>query len=161
MENDINIDIADYFENCINLSEIGKYDKFINFKPMPNEYSNNVLFPKNTQFRFTTNELKKEKLTKHDMDCALDRMYFAVKDNIEKELNELLKEKIKTIRLKAEKKIEKLKEKPRKKLEKLKNFDILSRSFQTRQDSEEVSLNPSLTQEQSQPLNPSPFPQEP
>ena len=84
MPNDIENDIRD---NQINLSEIGKYGKFIDFGIKENDHTHF-----DGLFHFTTNDLKKEKLTKHDRDFAIDRMFFALKDGIEKEVDDLLKD---------------------------------------------------------------------
>ena len=111
MPNDIENDI---WPNQINLSEIGKYNKFVDFGIKDNDHPHFSRL-----FYFTTNEQKKEKLTKHDSDSAIGRMFFTLQDGIEKEVEKQLRNEINEIRKKAEKRIEKLKEKPRKKLRKL------------------------------------------
>jgi hypothetical protein len=90
MINDIEkIDNAD-----INLDEIGKYGKFINFVKIPKEY-NMVLFPANIPFLFNTNELVKEKLSKEERFSAMKRMKECLDKKIEDELKEDFKLKIK------------------------------------------------------------------
>lgn len=128
MPNDIENDI---WPNQINLSEIGKYNKFVDFGIKDNDHPHFSRL-----FYFTTNEQKKEKLTKHDRDSAIGRMFFTLQDGIEKEVEKQLRNEINEIRKKAEKRIEKLKEKPRKKLRKLKGYNELFKLY-SRQDSEE------------------------
>lgn len=115
----------------INLSEIGKYNKFISFVRMPSEYDSMVLFPKNTPFHFKTNDLVKEKLTESERFLAMERMQECLDMRIEKEISQDVKlfNKIKEIQEKAKKRIEKLKEKPIKNLRKKYNYEIIEKYF--------------------------------
>jgi hypothetical protein len=124
----------------INLSEIGKYGKFINFVKIPKEY-NTVLFPADIPFIFTTNELKKEKFTEQDHFLAMFRMQKCLNNKIESELKEdyKLQSKIKDIEFKTKKRIEKLKEKPLKKLQKKYGIDRFDKYFESKLESEAES----------------------
>ncbi len=141
---DKDIEILNDLPNCnesVNLSEIGKYDKFINFVPMPKEYDSMVLFPKYIPFMFHNNEMVKEKLSDSERFLAMVRM----KENLMQLMEEKLKEnhklqnKIKIIKDKARKKIYKLKEKPLNKLKKEYGYERFEEYFKPKfmQDSSE------------------------
>jgi hypothetical protein len=131
MPNDIENDV---WPNQINLSEINKYNKFIDFgiKDKDHPHFSGL-------FHFTNNELKKEKLTEPDRYLAMVRMQECLNNKIEAELKEdyKLQSKIKDIEFKAKKRIEKLKEKPLKKLQKKYGIDRFDKYFEPKLDSSE------------------------
>ena len=135
----------------INLDEIGKYGKFINFTKMPPEYDNMVLFPKDRPFEFTTDRLTEEKLTKEDCSRNMAVMQYYLKEHIEKELKKdsKLQTKISKINRKTRERIEKLEAKSSKKLNKQFGMERFEEYFKSKQATEEASLNPFSTQEQS------------
>jgi hypothetical protein len=144
MPNDIdNLDNVD-----INLSEIGKYDKFINFTKMPKEYSGMVLFPEPRPFIFTTDYLVKEKLGEDERFLAMERMQEFLYKKIEDELKEdyKLQEKIKVVEDKIKKytekamlKIEKLKAKPKKKIQEKYGYKRMQDYFEAKLMNQEES----------------------
>jgi hypothetical protein len=143
MTNDIYpLDNAD-----INLSEIGKYDKFINFVKMPEEY-NTVLFPWPRPFTFATNDLEKEKLGEGERFLAMERMQGFLDKKIEDELKqdqklqekiEIIEDKVRKYKEKARLRIEKLEAKPKKKIQEKYNYKIMKEYFEPRLMSEEES----------------------
>lgn len=121
-------DIQPMFIQSINISDIGKYDRFIETHN-PSIDVNDVHL-----YKFHSNELTQKKLTQDDRDNALDRMFFTLQTWIEREVEEKLQYKIADINRKAKEKIEKLKEKPREKLRKKLHYYQLLESY-ARQDS--------------------------
>lgn len=144
---DKDIEILHDLPNCresVNLSEIGKYDKFINFVPMPPEYDSMALFPKDTPFMFHNNEMSKGKLIESDRFLAMERMQNAINKKIEEELKEncVLQKKIKKIedkireyKEKARLKIQKLEEKPKDIIKKKYNYSIFEEYFEPKLNS--------------------------
>jgi hypothetical protein len=151
-------DVDGVFPNEINLSKIGKYDKFINFTKMPKEYSGNVLFPEPRPFHFTTNDLVKEKLSKHEMFSAMERMQKFLDKKIEDELKQdyklqekirQIEDKIKKAQEKAKIRIDKLKSKPKKKIQEKYGYKRMEEYFEPKLPSEEESSSASSSTESS------------
>jgi predicted RNA-binding protein with RPS1 domain len=130
VENDIDNNLP-FIENPINLSEIGKYDKFINFIPLPGEFKEQSLFPNDRPFYFTTNDLKKEKLEDWEGRIAMIDMQKRLDKKIEDDLkqNSKLQYKITDVEYKARLKIEKLRKKPLEKLKKQYNYELFEDYF--------------------------------
>lgn len=113
-------------KSSINLSKIGKYDKFIDFgKDFKGFYI------------FTTDLIKKKELNESDCFLGMENMKNALNHLIEEKLkeNEKLQQKIKIIELKAKARIEKLKEKPKKKLQKEYGYERFEAYFEPKLDS--------------------------
>lgn len=125
-------EIKPLFSDCVNLNEIGKYNKFIDFKK-------NQIFT-----HFNTDYLNILKLREMDRFLAMENMQKALDTIIEKELqnNVKLQSKIKEIQEKAKKRIEKLLEKPTNKIKEKYGYKVYETYFEPKLDSEEAFLDP-------------------
>ena len=141
MENDIEYLKFD-FDKSVNISEIGKYGKFVDFNKLPFEYTFMSLFPINTPFAFHTNQMTKEKLESGDLSTAIEDMQGNLDKCIEEELkkDKELQGKIEIIQIKAKKRIEKLREKPLDKLRKKYNYHCLEDYFVNLKPKQEISV---------------------
>jgi hypothetical protein len=135
---------SDFRSDSTNISDIGKYDKFINFVPMPKEYDNMVLFPKDIPFMIHNNEMSKDKLTESERFLAMERMQNAMDEKIKEELKENydlqkkieeIEDKVKVYKEKAQLKIQKLEKKPRNKIKEKYNYSIFDEYFDPKLDS--------------------------
>ena len=140
MTNDIDNKL---FGDEINLSEIGEYGKFIDFGIKKNDHAHF-----DGLFRFTTNELKKEKLTEQDRFLAMERMQKFLDKKIEDELKqdyvlqkkiEVIEDKIRKAKEKANLRIEKLKTKPKKKIQEKYGYKKMEEYFEPKLMNEEES----------------------
>ena len=116
----------------VNLSKIGKYDKFVEFefsKHNPKDDHFNIIRFKTPPFMFHTDQLTCEEYSKKMGSKAIASLYHNTKKAIEKEIERKLGDKIQEINRKAKERIEKLKKKPREKLEKEMHFDILKKAY--------------------------------
>jgi hypothetical protein len=121
-----NIDVF-FSEDVINISKIGKYDKFIDFENNPNEHSTHNKF-----FRFTTNDLTKDKLQPDEIRISMINMEKNLDLKIESDLKEdsKLQLKIKEILRKADERIEKLRKKPLEKLKKKYGYENFMKYYE-------------------------------
>jgi hypothetical protein len=131
MENDIE-PILELDKPSINISKIGKYDRFVEFT----KYHDKTLDINDIQFRkppflFHTDNQTAFSLNESDKFLAMARMQIAAEKNIEAELkqDQKLQDKIRKIELKTAKKIEKLKHKPTEKLKKKYNYHLFEHYF--------------------------------
>ncbi len=69
----------------INISEVGKYEKFIKIEKLQNK-DQTITEYRYKGLRFISNDLKKEKITEPEKKQSLKRMVQAIKIHIEKEL---------------------------------------------------------------------------
>lgn len=138
MPNDIENDIC---LNQINISEVNKYNKFIDFGISQNEHPHF-----SGLFHFTTNELKKEKLGEDERFLAMKRMQGFLDKKIEDELKqdqklqekiEIIEDKVRKYKEKARLRIKKLVVKPKKKIQEKYNYKRMEDYFDARLMSEE------------------------
>ena len=144
MENDIEPGLGSD-QNAINISKIGKYDKFIDFKIFKSQDSEiKIEYPRNAFFLFTTNKMLSKKLKESDCFLAMANMQTYLDDKIEEELKENLKlqEKILKIEKKAQKRIDKLKERPKKKLQEKYFYSRIEEYFKPKISEESSSSSP-------------------
>jgi hypothetical protein len=157
MENDIEAILSDASGyKSVNISDIGKYGKFINFAKMPPEYNSKVLFPNDTPFMFHTDSMTIEKIKDFNTFTAMYNLENNIKNAIKQELlnRSGLQSKIKEIKEKTKKKIDKLEEKEIKKLKLKEKFrlDIVEKYFvpDFKRDFEAESSTSSESTESSQ-----------
>lgn len=127
MKNDIEVALSSLDERSVNISKIGKYDKFVEFKK---DHLDQFQLVKDF-IMFHTDEMKCEKLTKEDTFSAMENMMVNLEKRIQIELNQdyKLQDKIKEIKRKAAERIEKLESKPKKKLQDKYNYKYFEEYF--------------------------------
>ena len=144
MENDIEPWLG-FDESAVNISDIGKYDKFVDFKVFTSkDGETKIELSPRYPYTFTTDEMVGRKLTESDRFLAMERMQEALDNRIEEELKENTKlqnkikeiqRKTKEIQRKTKERIDKLKAKPVKKLREKYSYERFEKYFEPKLDS--------------------------